>query len=45
LNLAAKIPKTKEYFFDDVHFTEKGNDLVAKILADHFIKERKMKNL
>ena len=32
-DLAAAIPKTSEYFYDDVHMTEAGSRLVAKWLA------------
>ncbi len=32
IELEANIPKTKEYFFDDCHYTKKGNELVANII-------------
>ena len=38
INLAQQIPKTTEFFADDVHLTEKGNQLLGQILYD-FIKQ------
>ncbi|RJQ28036.1 hypothetical protein C4577_00200 [Candidatus Parcubacteria bacterium] len=37
INLESKIPKSLEYFVDDVHFTEKGNQLTAKILYEYIV--------
>lgn len=35
LDLESQIPKTTEYFTDDVHFTEKGNQKVADVLLNY----------
>ena len=32
IDLASKIPRTREYFFDDCHYTIKGNALIAQEL-------------
>lgn len=32
-DLAASIPKTRAYFFDDCHFTDRGSELVAEMLV------------
>lgn len=37
IELEANLPKTKEYFFDDCHYTKKGNELVANIIFDFLI--------
>jgi len=34
---AAEIPRTDEYFDDSVHLTDKGRELLAKILTRHLI--------
>ena len=39
-DLASKIPKTNTFFYDDMHFTEKGTNLVAESLATYFLKSR-----
>jgi len=40
LSLDVAIPKNSTYFFDDVHFTEKGADKAAEVVADFLIKNR-----
>ncbi|MGD8279743.1 MAG: hypothetical protein PVF69_01160, partial [Gemmatimonadota bacterium] len=35
-DLAARIPKNLDNFYDDVHFTERGSRLVAESLARYF---------
>lgn len=37
-DLEKKIPKSLEYFFDDVHYTTKGNVAVAEAMGDEMIK-------
>lgn len=37
LDLEAKIPKTLEYFVDDVHYTAAGNALVAESIAEFLV--------
>lgn len=44
IDLASYIPKTTEYFSDDVHYTEKGNILVADILYKYIINNNYIKN-
>jgi hypothetical protein len=34
IDLEKKVPKTLDYFSDDVHYTEKTFELIAKVLAD-----------
>lgn len=34
IDLAARVPKTRENFFDDMHFNEMGARLVARVVAD-----------
>ena len=36
LDLASKIPHSREYFYDLMHFNEKGADTVAETVADYF---------
>jgi len=38
LNLNQQVPKSPEYFFDDCHFTDKGNALVAELVYP-FVKD------
>jgi lysophospholipase L1-like esterase len=38
INLEKSLPKTLEYFTDDVHYTEKGNDVIAHKLYESIIK-------
>lgn len=33
VDLAAMVPKTTEHFFDDCHLTDRGQELVAEVLA------------
>jgi hypothetical protein len=33
VDLASAVPRTAEYFWDDCHFTDKGEALVADVLA------------
>jgi hypothetical protein len=35
LDLAARVPRTTEIFYDDAHFTELGARLIAEIVAEH----------
>jgi hypothetical protein len=37
IDLEAEIPKTKQYFLDDCHYTEEGNALVANVIFDFLI--------
>lgn len=39
IDLAKKLPKTTESFYDDVHFNESGARLVAKEVSVHFKRE------
>lgn len=34
IDLAARVPKTRENFFDDMHFNEMGARLVARVVTD-----------
>jgi lysophospholipase L1-like esterase len=34
IDLAQKVPQTNEYFYDVIHFNDKGSTLVAKIIAE-----------
>lgn len=43
LDLESMVPKTSEYFVDDVHYTEAGNALVAQLVAD-FLSARGLLN-
>jgi len=38
VDLDASVPKTLEHFYDDVHFTPKGDAAVASALRDHVVK-------
>jgi hypothetical protein len=38
INLEKALPKTLKYFTDDVHYTEKGNAVVANKLYESIIK-------
>lgn len=37
IDLNSSIPKTTEYFTDDVHYTERGNYLISYLLYKYFI--------
>jgi len=37
IDLAAKFPKKPEYFYDGIHFTARGNELLASFIADELI--------
>jgi lysophospholipase L1-like esterase len=37
LDLAAAIPRDLEHFYDDVHFNERGSELVAQVVADYLL--------
>jgi len=39
IDLASLVPKTAEYFYDDMHFTEKGSALVAEIVARYLLRD------
>jgi lysophospholipase L1-like esterase len=41
VDLEAHIPKNRKYFYDDFHYTEKGNQLMAETLFE-FIKNNKI---
>jgi lysophospholipase L1-like esterase len=36
IDLTAQIPQTKDYFLDDVHFTQKANEKIAEIIFKFF---------
>ncbi len=36
VDIAAKLPKSKEYFGDNVHYTDKGSRLFAEMIASQF---------
>jgi len=40
IDLASYIPKNKEFLADDVHFTEKGCETAASVVADYIIKNK-----
>src|SRR5262249_35170361 len=35
IDFAAKVPRTTEVFYDDAHYTEKGAELVARVITEH----------
>lgn len=37
IDLEREIPKTLEYFFDDVHFTEKGSQRAAQVISNYLL--------
>ena len=37
VDLAAAIPKSLDYMYDDVHYTEAGNQRLAETMAKHII--------
>lgn len=39
IDFEKQLPKTKEYFFDDVHSTEKGNSKIADILFEEILRK------
>ena len=41
LDVAAAIPRTTDFFFDDAHFTEKGSAAMATLIADHLLAHRR----
>ncbi len=45
ISLDSKIPKTIEYFFDDVHFTPKGNEKVSDSIFNFLIDGNMFSNL
>jgi hypothetical protein len=38
LDLEKKIPQSLDYFFDDAHYTTKGNVAVAEAVGDDIVK-------
>ena len=38
IDLDKVVPKTLDYFYDDVHYTEKSYDIIAKFIADEIIR-------
>jgi lysophospholipase L1-like esterase len=42
LDLASQVPRTQEFFWDDVHFTEAGSRLVAERVARHLLERREL---
>ena len=36
IDLASAVPRTSEIFYDDAHYTEKGAELVARLIGEHF---------
>ena len=43
-DLALEIPKTRDYFYDDVHFNKKGAFISAVDLGNYIIKEKLIKS-
>ena len=41
VDLEAHVPKNQNYFFDDCHYTKKGNQKVARTIFE-FIKSKKL---
>jgi lysophospholipase L1-like esterase len=41
-DLAARMPRSAEFFWDDVHFTEAGSRRVADLLAAHLLERQPM---
>ncbi|HWA99503.1 MAG TPA: hypothetical protein VG713_13465 [Pirellulales bacterium] len=39
IELEAAVPKTLDYFYDDVHYTRRGNTRVAETVADFLIEQ------
>ena len=37
IDLDAGVPKSADYFLDDVHYTASGNALIAKLISDYLI--------
>lgn len=44
IDLDSQIPKTLDYFYDDVHYTDAAFDKVAGIIADELIKQLNLRN-
>jgi hypothetical protein len=42
LDLAERIPRTTEVFWDDVHFTEEGARRVADLVAGYLLERRSL---
>jgi lysophospholipase L1-like esterase len=40
IDLEKAIPKTLEYFYDDVHYTEKAYDVIAQFIAEEMIRQK-----
>jgi hypothetical protein len=40
VDIESQVPKTTEYFYDDVHYTTKGNALVANIIYKAIVQNR-----
>jgi lysophospholipase L1-like esterase len=40
LDFEARVPKTDEYFFDDVHMTEAGHEILASVVFDWIVRAR-----
>lgn len=38
VDLEQQVPKTTEFVYDDVHFTRKGNERVAKLIGDEIVR-------
>jgi hypothetical protein len=39
IDLESQIPKTTDYFLDDVHYTDKGNALIAQTISAYLIQQ------
>ena len=37
IDLDSKVPKTTDFYFDSVHYTEKGNLKIAESLFDYIV--------
>jgi hypothetical protein len=40
VELAARVPRTQEFFWDDLHLTEAGSRRVAEVVAAYLLEER-----
>jgi lysophospholipase L1-like esterase len=43
IDLASRVPKSNEYFYDDCHFNIKGVDFTSSIMADFILKNQLIK--
>ena len=40
IDLEKAVPKTLDYFYDDVHYTEKAYDVIARFIADELVRQK-----